>query len=52
MMCINFYAKCKKCETEEEFIYIGLIGSEFDCLRCGGKLKNETVTEDTIVTIK
>lgn len=37
----QFKAKCKKCETEEEFEYIGEKDSEHQCLKCGKKLENE-----------
>jgi hypothetical protein len=49
-MFIKFYSKCKRCETEEEFSYIGAEDSKFDCLRCGEKLSNEII-EDTIIAI-
>lgn len=52
MMFIKFSAKCKRCETEEEFVYVGLEESEFDCLHCGEKLNNEVVTENNIITNK
>jgi predicted nucleic acid-binding Zn ribbon protein len=52
MMSIKFSAKCKKCETEEEFKYVGLEDSEFDCLRCGEKLKNEITTKSVTIANK
>lgn len=51
MTYIKFYAKCKKCENEEEFEYLCVDGREFDCLRCGNKLKNEIDTEFSIIPI-
>ena len=49
-MIIEFFAKCKKCETEEEFLYVNVDNREFDCLRCGEKLKNEKLAENIIIT--
>lgn len=45
MMSIEFYSKCKKCSTEEEFKYVGFGDSEFKCLKCGEKLENEIRTK-------
>ena len=45
---IQFKSKCKNCETEEEFEYIGEINSEHDCLRCGKKLVNEVNNKDNL----
>lgn len=50
MTYINFFAKCKTCETEEEFEYLNVDSREFDCLKCGTKLKNEIDTEFPIIT--
>lgn len=49
-MIAQFYSKCKKCETEEEFTYVNVDDREFDCLRCGEKLKNEKTLEVAIIT--
>jgi len=51
----QFKSTCKRCDTEEEFEYIGLIGSEHQCLRCGEILINEksrieSITEQIIYT--
>ncbi len=37
----QFKSKCKTCNTEEEFEYIGMKDSEYQCLKCGKKLINE-----------
>lgn len=37
----QFKSKCKKCETEEEFEYIGDKDSKFKCQKCGKELENE-----------
>ena len=49
-MITEFYAKCNKCETEEEFTYLNVDDREFYCLRCGEKLKNEKSYKVVIVT--
>ena len=50
-MSIEFYAKCNKCGTEEELLYIGSKDSEFEigCLKCGEKLKNEKLIKNTFI---
>ena len=49
-MSIDFYAKCKKCDTEEEFKFIGVDDRKFTCLRCGEDLENEKSVQNIIVT--
>lgn len=46
----KFYAKCKRCETEEEFEYVSVLGLDISCLRCGEKLINEINVQVPILT--